>query len=65
MMRGDAPRLIDPPGLRYQVVGDGNQVIAETVTRWTAECLLAGMKASGSPTWAEGRFSIHKKEQPA
>lgn len=49
---------------RYEILDEFEQVIAATITKWTAECLLAGMKASGSPTWGEGRYSIQKIDPP-
>ncbi len=48
---------------RYEIRDEFNQVIAATMTRWIAEMLIAGMKASDSPTWAEGRYSIAQLDQ--
>ena len=47
---------------KYQIVSDNGQVIAETHTKWTAECLLAGMKADPSPT-GRHEFTIRMKKR--
>jgi len=54
----DGEVQIEVVDMRYEVVDESDQVIALTLTKWTAERLLDGIRACGSPTSKLGTFSI-------